>query len=398
MHTDTKKFKFIYWGLILFALGLTASPTIVSGYHILIFIPTIFLFKEGMRYKLSKSSWALVALIVWGFIATIYNQADLVKPFKAYQELKYYGFGIFCIATLTYFFKNATTKQIKVLLNLLLFAVVVGFFVGISRSKFGFDPVKFQYVPGKFHTRVGGFTNYMRYGYSSALMLIIALGAWFNFDKVKKYVSKKWLMTFIGFSVLAIIFSETRGALLAAVAGISFLLIKYKPMIGKSLVGLGITGVISIAIISFTKSSSNRYLNINDGSNNVRMSQFLSAYTSIKEKPIFGLGADQFSYNVIDIKKRNGIWADHYSGHAHNILLEHGANYGIPGLIAFICFLGFWFFEMIKAKTDLGWVIASYIVGFSIGGQVELLFDVINSHLIFFLYSYSQYMRNEISS
>jgi O-antigen ligase len=384
----TTKYKFIFWGMIFLFLGLTSSPTLVSGYHILIFIPTLLLFKDGARIKLDKSSWALIALVVWGLIATIYNHDTFIKPNKAYQDIKYYIFGVFCIATLSYFFKLAPKKHIKTLLNLLLFVIVVGLFVGISRSKFQFDPVKWMSVGDKYHTRVGGFTNYMRYGYSSALMLVLAIGAWFNHSKVSEFISKRWLIIFTSFNIAAVILSEARGAILALVAGSSFMLLKYKPKIGKSLVGFGVASVIAIGVYSATSKSTNRYLNINDGSNKIRLSQFYSAVKSIQERPILGLGADQFSYNVPAIKKKYDIWAKDYSGHAHNIFLEHAANYGIPGFIAFLCFLVFWFFEMLKTKSDFGWIIASYIVAFTIGGQVELLFDVINSHLIFFLYSY----------
>ena len=399
MHTNLsldRTYKFIFAAMIFFAFGLTASPTLVSGYHILLFIPTIIIYKRGFRFKLSKSSWALVALIIWGLIATVASHSELIKPNKAYQELKYYAFGIFCIGTLTYYFKKAPVRHIRLLLNILLFAIVSGFFVGILRSKYGFDVVKWEYVPGKYSPRVGGYTNYMRYGYSSALMMILGFGAFFNLDKVKNYVSRNWLIVFMIFNTLAIIFSETRGAVLTLGAGVTFVLLKYRPKIGMALVALGISGVIGIAAISMSgKSKGRRTLNINDGSNKKRMSQFYSAVKSIQEKPLLGLGADQFSYHVPDIKKRHNIWSQEYSGHSHNIFLEHAANYGIPGLIAFFCFLLFWFVEMIKSKTDLGWIIASYVVGFTVGGQVELLFDVINSHLIFFLYSYSQYMQEK---
>lgn len=397
MHTDivnkadlTKKYNFIFWGLIFLFFGLTSSPTLVSGYHILIFIPTILLIKDGARIKLSKSSWALIVLVVWGLIATLYNYNTIIRPSKSYQELKYYLFAILCIFPLTYFLKFTSKKHIKILLNLLLFTIVLGLFVGISRSKFGFDPVKFKFVHGKYHTRIGGFTNYMRYGYSSALMLVIGFGAIFNYDTVKEFVSKRWLVIFCSFNMMAILLSETRGAILATVAGTSFLLLKYKPRIGKSLISVGVLAVLAIGIYSFSQKSTNKYININDGSNKIRLSQFYSAVKSIQDKPVFGLGADQFSYNVKAIKIKYDIWAKEYSGHAHNIFLEHAANYGIPGLIAFFCFLLFWFIEMIKLKTDFGWIMASYIVAFVVGGQVELLFDVINSHLIFFLYSYSQ--------
>lgn len=384
------KYKIIFWGLIFLFLGLTASPTIVAGYHILIFIPTFLLMSEGYRLKLPKSSVFLVGLIVWGLIATLVNHATLVNPIKSYQELKYYFFAIFSIITLSYFFRDAPKKHIKLLLNLLLTAIVIGFFVGIARSKFEFDPVKWVSVPGKYHTRVGGFTNYMRYGYSSALMFILGCGVWFNLKSLSDYISRRWLGVFLTFNLLAVIFSETRGATLALVVGISFLLLKYRPKIGRTLLGLGITGVLAIALISISKGSKNRYLNINDGSNKIRLSQFYSAFKSIEERPIFGLGADQFSYNVKDIKQRHDIWSKDYSGHSHNIILEHTVNYGIPGGLLFISFLIFWFIELVRARNDLGWIIASYLVGFVIGGQVELLFDVINSHLIFFLYAYSQ--------
>lgn len=387
---QTVKYRFIFWGMIFLFFGITASPTLVAGYHILIFIPTLLLIKGGERLKISKSSWALITLVVWGLIATVYNHESLIKPHKAYQELKYYFFGVFCIFTLRYFFKFVSQKQIKILLNLLLFTIVTGFFVGISRSKYGFDPIKWEYVPDKYSIRVGGFTNYMRYGYSSALMIVLGAGAWFNFSKVKSYISREWLFVFFIFNLLAVGFSEARGALLVLVTGISFLLLRYRPRIGKALVALGILGVMGIGVVSYSQKVNNRYFNINDGSNKKRMSQFYSALKSIQEKPILGLGADQFSYNVPRLKEKYGIWSKSYTGHSHNIFLEHAANYGIPGLIAFFLFLLFWFRELLKSKSDLSWVIASYLVAFIIGGQVELLFDVINSHLVFFLYSYSQ--------
>ena len=44
------------------------------------------------------------------------------------------------------------------------------------------------------------------------------------------------------------------------------------------------------------------------------MSQFYTAVKSIQEKPVLGLGADQFSYHVTDLKKKYDIWSKSYSG------------------------------------------------------------------------------------
>lgn len=391
MHTEKwdRTYPIIFFAMICLFLGVTSSPTLVGGYHIFSFIPTLLIIKKsGMSFKWRKSSWALVILFAWGTIATLANIETLIRPNKSFQDLKYYFFAIFCIPLLIHYFKHAPRKHIKFLLNCLLTAIVVGFFVGVLRSKFQFDPVKMQFVGDKYHVRVGGFTNYMRYGYSSALMLVLGIGAWINFAQVKEYVSKYWLTLFCTFNTLAIILSETRGAVLSLLAGVSFLLLKYWPRIGKTLVALGVVSVVAIGIFSFTKQSTNRYVNINDGSNKIRLSQFYAAIKSIQEKPLFGLGADQFSYHARKIKQKYGIWSQDYSGHTHNIFLEHAANYGLPGLLAFMAFLILWFFEMLKMKSDFSWVLASYVVAFVVGGQVELLFDVINSHLIFFLYSF----------
>lgn len=389
MQTEMRKtYHFIFWGLIFLFLGLMTSPTGVSLYHILIFIPTVFLLIKGERVKLQKSSWSLIALFTWGLIATFYNYGTLIKPFKAFQDLKYYMFGVFCIVTLKFFNEHAPIKHKRALFKILLFTIIVGFFVGIGKSWFGFDVVKWRV--GDFHPRSGGFTNYMRYGYSSSFLLLLGIAAWFNFEKVKKYISHRWLVLFILFNIAAVLTAQTRGAVLGLSIGLPFLLLRYKPAIGKALFGLGFAGILAIGIYSATSKSTNRYFNINDSSNNVRLSQFYSAVKSIQEKPIFGLGADQFSYNVKSIKEKYGIWAQSYSGHSHNIFLEHAANYGISGLLLFMGFLLFWFIEMIKLKTDFAWAVASYILAFTVAGQVELLFDVINSHLVFFIYSLSQ--------
>mgnify|MGYP000598553009 CR=1 FL=1 len=137
MHTNNLevKYKVLFWGMIFLFFGLTSSPTLVSGYHILIFIPTLLLFKDGHRFKFSKSSISLLALATWGLIATFYNHDTLIKPVKAYQDIKYYLFGVFCIASLGYYFKNAPLKHLQLLLKLLLFTIVVGLFVGRNTQK-----------------------------------------------------------------------------------------------------------------------------------------------------------------------------------------------------------------------------------------------------------------------
>ena len=155
---------------------------------------------------------------------------------------------------------------------------------------------------------------------------------------------------------------------------------------------MAVGGVFFVIVLFFTitQTSQYRFLNVYQGSNSVRLSQWQTALKVIEEKPLLGLGPDQFSYNAIPYKLKYDIPFEYYGSHAHNILLEHGAAYGIVGLIFLIGFFMTWFLELVRLKDDISWIFCSYIIGYFCSGQVELLFDVVNSHLLFFMYSLSQ--------
>jgi O-antigen ligase len=238
----------------------------------------------------------------------------------------------------------------------------------------------------------------MRYGYASAFLFILGCGIVINKSHFKKVLNLKFFYLALSLCFFAVLAAKTRGALLGIIVGCSFMMLKFKPRLGKALVGLGSIFIAIVIFISFTGiKTDSRFFNIKDGSNKKRMSQFYTAVKSIQEKPIFGLGASQFSYHVTKLKNKYDIWSKEYSGHSHNIFLEHAANYGIPGLILFLGFLAFWGMELLKLG-NFGWVILSYLVAFIAAGQVENLFDNTNSHLLFFIYPLSFIKFGEIST
>lgn len=389
-----KTFKWIYAALIFLSIGFLSSPTIVSLYHIIIFIPAlIVIFKKDLRIKLSVSAWFLIALFIWGIIATTYNIDSIIKVRKSYDDLKFYLFGALLIYPLSYFFQRANPFQIKRLLNILYFIIIAAFIVGCVKAFGDFDLIKWE--AKEFKNRSGGFTNYMRYGYSHAFMFILGVGLWIKRKNISNIIQDKRFLFALVLCLLAIFTSKTRGALLAVMVGLPWLMLKYRPKIAGAIIAMGAVFVGVVLYVSIYSNSSNRFLDINDGSNKKRMSQFYSAWKSIQEKPIFGLGSDQFSYNVPRLKEKYDIWSKEYQGHSHNIFLEHAANFGIPGFILILGFLLVWFIEMIRFGSDWSWIISSYILAFTVAGQVENLFDNTNSHLLFFIYSFSQVLREK---
>lgn len=393
LNTQDKTFKAINWSLTFLALGFLSSPTLVSLFHIIILIPIfICISRLKSEIQLPKSSFILILLFVWGLCSTLINYSQLVNPTKAFQELKFYLFGVGVIFPLAYFFERASVFQVRRLLKLVAFVVLAAFVVGCVKSYFKFDLVKWTYNE-KFHIRSGGFSHYMRYGYASAFLFILGLNMYLNRESLKKVLDSKLIRISILICLIAVGTSQTRGGLLAILVSMPFLLMRYNPKFAKITFGLGFSFFLLIVFATITKSFESRYLNIFQGSNQTRLSQFQSALYAMKENPVFGLGADQLSYNVADIKKRYDLHAKDYSGHAHNIVLEHGASFGFIGVILIIVFFGLWFLEMYQLQNAFGHAIATYIIAFFAAGQVENLFDNTNAHLMFFIYSLSQAYR-----
>lgn len=389
----TRKYYTIFAALFFLSLGVFSSPTIVSLYHILIAIPALMILFTDKRETLSKSSWILLMLFAWGTLCTVYNFDELNKPSKSLQEMKYYLFGVLCIFPLRYFFEQAAAKHIKFLISTLSFVLIVGFFVGVIKAFGGFDIVKWK--AGDYLDRSGGFLNYMRYGYGSAFLFLLGLSMFYSRQKLAKFINPKFFYPALVLCFLAVFTAKTRGALLALMVGLPFFYLKYQPKMAKAVIAMGSVFVLVILYFSFVaESAPSRFLNIKDGSNKKRMSQFYTAVKAIEERPMLGWGADQFSYHVSDLKQKYDIWSKNYVGHSHNIFLEHGVSFGFVGAILLMLFLVFWFFEMLALKSDFGWGIATYIVAFTVGGQVELLFDNLNSHVLFFVYALSQVGRD----
>ena len=384
-----KTFKWIYAALFFLTIGFLASPTLVALYHILIFVPAIIVItKKDLNIQLPKSAWILIVLFVWGIISTTYNIDTIIKPRKSYDDLKFYVFGAMLIFPLTYFYERASSFQLKKLLNILYFIIISAFIVGCIKAFGDFDLIRWE--AKEFKNRSGGFTNYMRYGYSHAFMFILGIGLWIKRKNISDIIQNNRFLFILILCLLAIFTSKTRGALLAVMVGLPWLMLRYRPKIAGTIIALGAVFVGVVLYISIYSNSSNRFLDINDGSNKKRMSQFYSAWKSIQEKPVFGLGSDQFSYNVPRLKEKYDIWSKEYQGHSHNIFLEHAANFGIPGAVLFFAFLLMWLIEMIKIGQDWSWAVSSYIVAYTVAGQVENLLDNTNSHLLFFIFSFSQ--------
>lgn len=385
--------KLAYFALIILGIGIFTSVSFSALAHVLIALSgTYFLIKERGSIKFSKSSWALIALIVI-MIASVLANLDIIdSPLKNIFKAKYFVFGILGIFS---FQKLLTIKlsdlQKKRLLNLFILATTLATVSGLIALYTGYNPLKFK--DACHPTRACGvYGMYMTYGYGISLFCILLFGLIVHRKQNEKYFSQKVLIAAFIINFAGMYLSYARGGLIGFFIAVPFLFFKKNKKWFLSILVLSLVGFSFSLFIS--PKLQDAFFNRAE-SNNRRVQFFTAAFHAFKERPILGFGYKNFEPHVIEIKKRYNIGNQQMAGHAHNNFLEHLASTGILGLLAFTMFVIFWAMEMYYRDDLWGMVIFPFVIGFIVSGLFQYTFgDGENLFLIMSIYSLSQIRFN----
>ena len=159
----------------------------------------------------------------------------------------------------------------------------------------------------------------------------------------RTHISKKRRIAYIAASIsmlAAILLSFSRGALLLGVpAALTAIAIYYR---GKRAVLplLGLLGVACIILISFSAHPRIASLtNQTTGPTFFRINLWKSALNMIADRPITGVGLDNFLYSYRGKYISPDAWQDPNISHAHNLILDFSARLGLPGLASVLWML-----------------------------------------------------------
>jgi O-antigen ligase len=394
------KEKFTYWGIGSIALGVFVSVTIPSLFHIFVLVPALIVCFESFKreeLKLPKSSYFLIALVLWGYIANIYNFDRLDNPIRSFGKLKYFIYAVICIPLFKKSFETYINPyRAKKILNIFLFTIICAAGYGLIK-----------YYP----QRISGFTNTMRYGYGTSMVLSVMLGIFLHRKKLMPLLSKRLFYFAILMGFLGLFGTKTRGALLGLTCSLPFIVYFYNKTWGKRVfvITFGAILFVAINILFFGGSTKFRLLDkLGSDSNLKRYSQFESSFRTTLNNPIFGVGVNNFSSLCPQIKKDLDIFwpnyckeheflnckfhetvTDQYCSHSHNIFLETSVNMGFVGGVFLLIWFLLWGWELFKMKNLLAILIIPFWVNMAVAGQFENIFDANNSFLIFFLYPLS---------
>lgn len=367
------------------AAGIFTSVSILSGYQVLIVIPMAYygyLAVKNKQVKLPVSAWFLLAFFAVALLSCVLNYELMPNPAKNFGRLKYFLFGIAGIFAFKAWLEQASDKAKSILLNTFYLSVAVAAIYSV-------------YYIAKLATdgRAKGLTETMRYGYGSAMSMIVLLSAILHHKELGKWFNWKVAVPVLILGLIGMYLTQTRGALLGLMCGLPFVLYFFRPKLGLTLGGLIVVGVISLGLFYLfgTAKYESRFLsNKANGADSIRDSQWKAAVIAIKERPVLGWGLSNFHTQLKRIKNDYDLAAKDYNdAHSHNLFLEVASGTGLIGLFFFLGWVISWALEAFKAKGLYRALIVPFGVVFVVSSQFEVTFDAMNATMIFFLYSLS---------
>lgn len=393
---ESKQLQIVYIALCLLAVTMFTAFSVAAGFHILMFVaglPILFTKIKNKDLSFSKSSWSLIALIVFSMLSVFINGA----PVKNILKLKYFIVAIISIPAFELLLeKYMDQKRVERLFYLFLIAATIATISGLIGLWSGFNPLRFKQAC-HIERNCGMYGMYMSYGYGMGYFLIPSIGlALFTLLRKSslnnKIVLGSTIINFIGFYL-----SYARGALVGFLCGVLTSLFSFNKKLFLSLILFSIL----VASLSYKFSSTFQKMINERGSSNIqRLSLYLGAIEAFKENPWFGVGYREYEGQSVAIKKRHnildGLESD-FAGSAHNNFLEHLASTGILGFLSIVLFHGFWLWEMFKRQDWIAKWTMGFVIALIVSGQVEYtLGDGETLFFIMLMYSWSQVKSKKI--
>ncbi|WP_374001691.1 O-antigen ligase family protein [Bdellovibrio bacteriovorus] len=383
--------RLLIGALYAFSLSVFVSVSLVAAFQILLVIAFLLAaFSGGLSLKLPKSGWFLLAFVFAQILSGILNFPELQEKSHALGLIKYPLVGLIGVILFRNLQSTTVLKDsIRPIFYLFLLSIVVACIHGVIKVYLGYDVFKLR--SGDFGTRVGGFTDVMRYGYGSAIVLLILTGLSFNLKRFPS-LNRNFIYFAILFGGVGLVLSYTRGALLGLLMGVPIIVFYYRRIFGYWIAGLSAAVIGALVVVALLGGSqaSRFFMSATSSSNTIRLSQYQSAWKAFLENPVVGLGPQQLKYHVQDLKERYDLPHKEYvNEHSHNVFLETLANTGILGFIAFMLWITSWAIEIFKSSNLHKQIFLPVVVFIFVAGQFEMLFMAQTSTLIYFLYSLS---------
>lgn len=350
--------SFILYCIILYGVFSAISITIAEVFFIigllLWVIDTVTNKRDLKEYFRTSITIPLTVFLIIHILCAFFGidkTANIIHLKKIYIILMFF--------LVSNYIKNA--EDIKKVINAYIAgAIVVGIYAIITT-------IKYRYIDGNINFRAVSFSgNHMHAGgfLMMAVVVITAMLFYILKEKIKNY--RLIIFYSLGFIVtlIALIFTFTRGSWFGAIAGIFILAFIFDK---KYLFVVLISFVFIVFLLKDTYIAKRFLSSFKIGgktSVTERLYMWESGIKIIKDYP-FGIGTD--SLLKIYPKYKNINAAEENQGHLHNNLLQIAVIDGIPGLIAFLwIFLNYWIVSYKGFIKSTGFIRDTILISFVI--------------------------------
>lgn len=304
-------------------------------------------FSHGGKLRRSKIDYVILALLAWIVLTTftsIHWQTALFGKYRRFEGLLAFVNYAFIFFMVTQMADRAS--RIRTLARTLFLAGALVSFYGVMQY-FGVDPIGWGTLPFEANRAFSTYGNPDMLGGFLIFPLVISLALALSESDVFMRVTY-W----IGFllAVFAWIVAFTRGAWIGGAFGLAiiiFVAVRHKVKLNTvdwsfvGLVGVAATWIV-IASLSAKSSVMNVWLRLssifdkNDGSARTRFEIWQAAIDAIKDRPVFGFGADTFRLVFPRYKPAQYVSDAGYlsvADNVHNYPLQIATALGIPGFL-----------------------------------------------------------------
>ncbi len=315
---NTIKYLFIFFILSMaFSISITE---IISALIFIVLIIKLLLYPENL--KKFKSTPLLIPIIIYLIIngfAVLFG----INHIKGMHELA--GLMLLLIYILTY---NLVNKDdIKLYIFLFIIISIIAASIGIVQYFHNTNLTLF-FTSGATFRITGPFSGCFSIAWFLTYSILVTLPLFWQ--RETSIMEKILLGLALFIMVMALIFTYTRSAWVGTMVG-SVIIFFYKD---KKIL-LPIVGFLLIAIF-LLPSFKNRLQTLNNIkylTNQERIEIWKAGLSIIKENPILGIGPGNYSAVAPKFNEPNGK-------HPHNNFIQHGAETGILGLVAFLFLMG----------------------------------------------------------
>ncbi|MCB9094290.1 MAG: O-antigen ligase family protein [Halobacteriovoraceae bacterium] len=392
-QTINFEFKLIIIAMYALAISLFVSTTGNSLYHILSIIPFIHLFFKYFKdfpWKKYLSAQALILIVIGFSISIAFNLNIIEHPGRHFSKLKYFIFPILAIPAYFELFQHRISKKtVSKLLYTFMTFTSLATLSGLIGLYTGYNPLRFSAACDP-ERNCGMYGMLMTYAHGIAWFNLLMLGMLKHSRIVQNVLDKRFLIITTLINLIGMYLTYTRGAFLAFIAALPFFLLwkRFKLFISILTfftIVLGAISYIELSNIKLAKDETQEIYRLGRGNNESRLALYKTAYRIFLEKPLTGIGFNNFGNLVKDYKIKFNIKEDiNFKSHAHNNYFEILADTGLLGFIPFIFFFLFWFIEMLKRRDILGDIVQVFIIGFAGSGLTQS--TIVDSENLFFVF------------